>query len=174
VLLIFNTTPYVAHAVPVVGHTFNSDKWDCQAHLAYRPDARIFGQYHPSAAWVDHFTINDDNFGMYRCMPAQYLRNRLMPHFDMRQRANFAECFVPNGVDVAPYLAEKAAVGLMNGLYQRHRHPAADWLSRLWAQIDPERATGIVTRTLYATNDTYVDSYANLQDSDGRQVPNSN
>ncbi len=72
--LTFNLTRTIGHVVAVVGHTVNSDRWDPEAGLAYRETP--LGSYLPSSTWVDQFILNDDNFGMYRCMPPEYLRNK--------------------------------------------------------------------------------------------------
>ena len=167
-LLAFNPTHAVGHVVTVVGHTMNSDKWDCEAHLAYRSEATAFGFYHASAAWVDHFILNDDNFGMYRCMPPGYLRNKTLPRYDMTQRATFALAFLPKSVQVMPYLAENSAVALVRKLRKclaPAGAPADRWLARLWEQI--EAGKGIVARTQICTKADYLDAMKGKLDSEG-------
>jgi hypothetical protein len=165
VLLVFNPTHALAHVVVLLGHTMNSDKWDCEAHLAYRPEA--FWTYHASAAWVDHFVINDDNFGMYTCMPPAYLRNRLLPQYDSTQRATFAVAFLPPSLDVHPYFAEKAAIELVRNLLKVHS-PGQDnrWLYRIWQQLQ-QGGKGIVARTLGCKRDAYIAHLKAQTDSDG-------
>ena len=165
VLLAFNPTHLAGHVVTVLGHTMNSDKWDCEAHLAYRPEA--FGTYHASAAWVDHFIINDDNFGMYTCMPPSYLRSKVLPQYDRTQRATFAMGFLPPGLNVPPYIAEKAAIGLVRKLQDVYQ-PASDnrWLRRIWEQLEQPQK-GIVARTLGCTKEQYVAHLKAKVDSDG-------
>lgn len=165
VLLIFNPIHTEGHVVAVLGHTMNSDKWDCEAHLAYRPEA--FGTYHASAAWVDHFVINDDNFGMYTCMPPSYLRSKVLPQYDLTQRARFAIGFLPPELDVPPYFAEKASIGIvrqLRGVLQPN--PGNRWLQRIWEQLDQPQK-GIVARTLGCTKEQYVAHLKATVDSDG-------
>jgi hypothetical protein len=169
VLLVFLPTHAVGHIVPVVGHTMNSDKWDCAAHLAYRPEA--FGTHHASATWVDHFIIHDDNFGMYTCMPPSYLRSRILPQFDSTQRASFGMAFLPAGLDVPPFFAEKAAV-------QRVRDSLGDkaaalpynlWMSRISRQLG-YRNKGLVARTLQCSKQDYISRLQGVVDSDGKRL----
>jgi len=165
VLLAFNPTHLAGHVVTVLGHTMNSDKWDCEAHLAYRPEA--FGTYHASAAWVDHFIINDDNFGMYTCMPPSYLRSKVLPQYDRTQRATFAIGFLPPGLDVSPYIAEKDAVGLVRKLRDVCQPASANrWLRRIWEQLQ-QLQKGIVARTLGCTREQYIAHLTATVDSDG-------
>jgi len=156
VLLAFYPTHEVGHVVAIFGHTLNSDKWDCEAHLAYRPEA--FGTYHASSAWVDHFIINDDNFGMYTCMPPAYLRNKLLPQYDQTQRAAFALALLPANTDATPYFAEKSSRGLVKNLKKFYK-PTEDnkWLCRLWEQLQ-QANKGIVARTVICTKDAYIKS----------------
>ena len=166
VLLGFNPTHAEGHVVALLGHTMNSDKWDCEAHLAYRPEA--FGTYHASAAWVDHFIINDDNFGMYTCMPPAYLRSRILPQYDYTQRARFAMAFLPPSVDVPPYFAEKSAVGLVRRFFETYQPgEGKKWLHRLGQQLT-ETNKGIVARTLGCKRDQYIAHLKAESDSDGK------
>jgi hypothetical protein len=165
VFLTFNPTHTTGHVIAVLGHTVNSDKWDCEAHLAYRPEA--FGTYHASAAWVDHFIVNDDNFGMYTCMPPQYLRNKILPQYDRTQRARVALSILPSGIDVLPYNAEKVSVSLVANLPEvLGPGPANKWLARLWEQLE-QRNKGIVARTQLCAKADYVAFLRSQTDSDG-------
>ena len=156
VLISFWPTHHCGHIIPVIGHTMNSDKWDCEAHLAYRPEA--FGTYHASAAWVDHFIINDDNFGMYTCMPPSYLRNKMLPQYDATQRAAFVISFVPENINVPPYFAEKAAVQLISSLSESFSPDINNkWLKRLWEQVKLSQK-GIVARTLICRKKLYINN----------------
>jgi hypothetical protein len=166
VLLAFHPTHATGHVVTVIGHTMNSDKWDCEAHLAYRPEA--FGTYHASAAWVDHFIINDDNFGMYTCMPPAYLRSRTLPQYDVTERAEFAMAFVPPRIDVPPYFAEKAVIGLLEQFQKVYQpSPGNKWLERIWQQLR-QPTKGIVARTLACKKKEYIAHLKAELDSDGK------
>lgn len=154
VLLAFCPTHQMGHVVAVLGHTMNSDKWDCEAHLAYRPEA--LGKHIASSAWVDHFIINDDNFGMYSCMPPSYLRNKTLPQYDITQRATYALTLLPLNTDVPPYFAEKPSMVIISNLSQSYT-PQKDnkWLIRLWEQ---HGSKGIVARTVICKRDAYIES----------------
>ncbi len=168
--LAFNPTHAMGHVVTVIGHTMNSDKWDCEAHLAYRPEAKTFGFYHASAAWVDHFILNDDNFGMYSCMPPGYLRNKTLPQYDITQRATFAFAFLPKNVQVMPYVAEKCAVAGVRKLRECLAPATASvsrWLVRLWEQLEAQAGKGVVARTLMCSKTEYLAAMEGTLDSDG-------
>lgn len=168
VCLAFSTTHDRGHVLAVIGHTMNSDKWDCEAHLAYRPEA--FGRYHASASWVDHFIVNDDNFGMYTCMPVSYLRNKMLPQYDMRQRAIYAFSFLPGSIDVIPYLAEKVAISLVSNLANSLSAQPNKWLERVRQQIR-HRRKGVVARTVICSKRDYIEYLRSTDtgtDSDGR------
>ncbi len=167
-MLAFNPIHRIGHVVSVMGHTMNSDKWDCEAHLAYRPEA--LGTHHASAAWVDHFVINDDNFGMYSCMPPSYLRSKILPQYDMTQRASFAISFLPQGVSVWPYSAEKLAVLVLRRVLDLGiPRESSRWLLRLQQQIrSPNK--GIVARTLMCKKSEYLEHLSSAVDSDGRRL----
>jgi len=168
VLLAFNPTHQNGHIVAVLGHTVNSDKWDSEAHLAYRPEA--FGTYHASSAWVDHFIINDDNFGMYTCMPLGYLRNKIMPQYDWTQRAYYALSLLPPNTDATPYSVEKSSVGLVGKLAKFYTPTKNNrWLNRLWGQFKQEKK-GIVARTVICKRDAYIESLKPHLDS-AYQIP---
>ncbi len=170
VLLGFWPTHSVGHVVAVVGHTMNSDKWDCEAELMYRPEPQVFAGYHASAAWVDHFIIQDDNFGMYVCMPLGYLRNKISPWYDLTRRARFGVAFMPSRVEVPPYSAEVAAVQLVANLEQ-YCEPGEDnkWLRRVFKQTS-HRRRGVVARTVLCTRTEYLAHLIGGRDSHGKAV----
>jgi hypothetical protein len=168
VFLTFAPTHAEGHVVAVLGHTMNSDKWDCEAHLAYRPEA--FGTYHASSAWVDHFVVNDDNFGMYTCMPPHYLRNRVLPQYDQTQRAIVALSILPKGIDVPPYNAERAAVSLVRNLSGMFSPDSSNrWLKRIWDQIH-QGTKGVVARTVICKRDDYLARLGSTRDSYGNGI----
>ena len=168
VMLAFNPIHRFGHVVSVMGHTMNSDKWDCEAHLAYRPEA--LGTHHTSAAWVDHFIINDDNFGMYSCMPPSYLRSKILPQYDMTQRASFAISFLPQGVTVWPYSAEKLAVLILRQVFELGIPEGANrWLFRLKQQLLSSNK-GVVARTVMCKKSVYLEHLSSAFDSDGNRL----
>ena len=103
-------------------------------------------------------------------MPPGYLRNKILPQYDMTQRARFAFAFLPKNVQVMPYLAEMNAVALVRRLVECYRPtavPASRWLVRLWEQIQSGGGRGIVARTVLCAKDQYLNAMKNQADSDG-------
>jgi hypothetical protein len=124
---------------------------------------------------VDHFILNDDNFGMYTCMPLGYLRNKTLPQYDMTQRATFAFAFLPKNVQVPPYIAENVAVALVRRLrdcFVPAPAPPNRWLARLWEQLEAGTGRGIVARTVMCSKAQYLDAMKDMHDSDGANQKN--
>ncbi len=72
-LLVFRTQAG-KHAVPVLGHTSNTDVWQPEADIQYQKTVKL--HFRPVSAWVDNFIIHDDNFGMYFCYPTSKLAEK--------------------------------------------------------------------------------------------------
>ncbi len=140
----------------ILGSTIKADTWHSWETLEDRGEA--VGPYQASSAWRDHWMINDDNFGMYTCMPPTYLRNKLLPQYDQTQRATFALALLPANTDAAPYVAEKSSVSLVENLAMCYT-PTTDnkWLNRLWGQLR-QRNKGVVARTVICKKDAYIES----------------
>jgi hypothetical protein len=153
VLLDFLQSPQenISHALSVVGHTINSDKWDCEAHLAYRDN--IFGDYHASAAWVDHFIVNDDNFGMYSCIPPSYLKYALLLQDKVEHQASFAISILPPSTSIVPYIAEKTVIQLLNN--EIYAPQKCKWLEKLFEQLGNKKK-GIVARSYFCNKGSYT------------------
>ncbi len=66
------------HAVPIIGHTLNTDKWDPEADIRYKRNVRY--HFRSVSAWVDNYIIHDDNFGMYLCYPPEKLEEKKRKH----------------------------------------------------------------------------------------------
>lgn len=62
-------TPKSDHVLAVVGHTLNSDSWFPGAFATYTDKTRRSRAYLSSIDWMADFLVNDDNFGMYLCLP---------------------------------------------------------------------------------------------------------
>jgi hypothetical protein len=69
-LLSFLTGSY-QHVVASFGHTLNSDSWFPTAFTGYALREKSSKSHMSSLDWVDTFIVNDDNFGMQYCLPAQ-------------------------------------------------------------------------------------------------------
>lgn len=186
VILSFNPTVSSGHVVTIVGHTLNSDRWDCEAHLAYDPVSQVIEPFHASSTWVDHFLINDDNFGMYTALPVGYLRNPIRPRYDPTRRALWVVSVFPSASAVLPYDAEISAVQIAikslrkveTGKDKETGRPLLEtiqfnrWLSRLIAQ-SKEPAKRLVARTVLIGKEDYVAylrQVSDLKDSDGGQL----
>jgi len=70
------------HIVPVLGHTLNSDLWSPEAEMAYSSKIGEL-KFRPTSAWVDHYIIHDDNFGMYYCLPVDSFLRRKIESLDL-------------------------------------------------------------------------------------------
>ena len=71
----FHSSSIISHAVSVLGHTLNSDRWEPEARPGY---GGLQAQpYIPATGWIGHYIINDDNFGMYLTLPSDMLRTTL-------------------------------------------------------------------------------------------------
>jgi hypothetical protein len=185
VILSFHPTYDSGHVVTIIGHTMNSDRWDCEAHLAYDPGSRPFELFHASSTWVDHFLINDDNFGMYTALPVGYLRNPIRPRYDPTRRARWVVSVFPSASAVLPYVAElyaveKSVVSLRKleggkdsaGRPLLETIPRNRWLSRLIAQ-SKEPTKRLVARTVLTEKGEYVAflrRISDLKDSEGSQL----
>ncbi len=76
--IVFETKSGVLHAVPLIGHTLNTDKWEPEADIRYRRKVR--NHFRSVSAWVDNYIIHDDNFGMYLCYPPDKLEEKKRKH----------------------------------------------------------------------------------------------
>lgn len=163
VLLIFQTDATVSHVVPIFGHTLNSDMWRPEAEIAYSPSSRL-DFLKSASAWVDHFIIHDDNFGMYFCLPVDALKRITLPKYDPTFRAHYAVVIKPQNVTTPPREAEWASSIVIVDFLQwchRARIPLDVWTNRLADRIFKGRP--IVIRTLLATKEDYI---KNLNEKD--------
>src|SRR5262249_11744473 len=98
-----------AHVLAVLGHTWNSDRWSPEENQGY--GSFPINPYLSSSAWVDHFIVSDDNFGMYSTLPTEGIRNILVPKHNPNLHAALAIGMMPAGVDISGYGAEQKAAG---------------------------------------------------------------
>lgn len=162
VLLIFSTKSEL-HVVTVLGHTLNTDLWRPEAEFAYTGlvDPADLITYRPAAAWVDHFIINDDNFGMYQCLPVESLKRMTLPKYDTTFRARFAIMVVPSNVTTPAYEAEYASVKVTKDILLRIKGVKNDWLQRIL--FSDQNGQPSVVRTMLVKREDYV---KNLNDID--------
>ncbi len=169
VLLIFTVDTTISHIIPIFGHTLNSDTWRPEAESAYSP-ARWMNRLDlmkSSAAWVDHFIIHDDNFGMYFCLPVDALKRITLPKHDPSFRAVYAIAIIPKGIKTPSWEAEWASIIDTNSILEwraKTGMPLDIWTDRFIKRIQYRKS--IVTRTFLTTKSDYKKSL-NQKDFDG-------
>jgi len=139
----------IVHALAIMGHTLNTDRWEPEARGGY-------GSYHretyvPAAAWTDHLIINDDNFGMLVTLPTDCLRNLLIPDKNPGLHAAEAVGIVPKEVKLGGLLAEEWATSVFVRLIDpvKQFNPVPYWLDRLVKGP-------LACRTTLQTRDQYI------------------
>ncbi len=139
----------ISHAVSVLGHTLNSDRWEPEARSGY---GRFPAEsYTPITGWVGHYIINDDNFGMYVTLPSDMLRNYLVPSKNPNLHATRAVAIVPSDVQLSGLSAERMAVWIAQSLIEGLKESSpVIWLERL-----AQQSNSIVSRTLLQTKESY-------------------
>ncbi len=152
VLLVFSTDSMSRHVVPILGHTLNTDMWRPEAEAAYSPISRL-DNYKPASAWVDHFIMHDDNFGMYYCLPVDALKRVTLPKYDPNFRAHYALAIIPSGVTTPAWEAEMASILIVEDILDWRNSIGVDldiWTSRLMS-IPKNR----IVRTFLSTKEAY-------------------
>ncbi len=159
-LLIFSTKDSL-HVVTVLGHTLNSDLWRPEAEVVYtKPFYDTSNQiiYQPAAAWVDHFIIHDDNFGMYLCLPVEALKRITIPKYDPTFRVYHAVMITPPNITTSAYAAELASVIVSKHIILKYKGSKAgiinDWLQRILL-LDQTKMASVV-RTMLVNRDDYA------------------
>ena len=83
----------VAHAMAVVGHSFDPNLWSARATGAYFSSE--LDTYTPSHSWVESLVVQDDNLGPYCTLPRQLLLKRkpsiIVPRFPWSESADIRE-----------------------------------------------------------------------------------
>jgi hypothetical protein len=169
--------------VSILGHTLNSDMWKPEAELVYsgyyeedhkntsiiKREDRL-DNYKSTAAWVDHFIIHDDNFGMYFCLPVEALKRVTLPKDDPRFRAFSATAIIPPGVTTSLYKEVERASALIT---QQILDTLIDkqteldiWSFRIWDAMHSELPRPVVLRSFLVKKEEYFDSL-NQNDFDG-------
>ena len=151
----FSRSSIISHVVSVLGHTLNSDRWEPEARSGY--GGFPAESYTPVTAWVGHYIINDDNFGMYVTLPSDMLRNYLVPSKNPNLHATRAIAIVPSGVRLSGLLAEGMAVSFVQSLAR------SEWMDQfviflkqtglpvIWLKRLAQQSSKIVSRTLLQT-----------------------
>lgn len=63
------------HAIPIFGHTSNSDTWVPSAERSYF-QVGASTRYIPSESWVSMYIGHDDNWGSHYCIPRHYFQTQ--------------------------------------------------------------------------------------------------
>lgn len=162
VLLIF-TTKNQLHVITVVGHTLNTDLWRPEAENVYTetpflPQDEI--RYRPAAAWVDHFIIHDDNFGMYRSLPVASLKRITMPKYDPTFRAVYAVMVIPPDVHTPAFEAELASVKITKDMLNQIKKFSPGTMNYWLVQMLKHEDVGLIStvRTMLVKKDDYAAS----------------
>ena len=163
VLLVFTTADPVMHVVPVLGHTLNSDMWRPEAEPMYGAKGNRLN-YRSASAWVDHFIIHDDNFGMYFCVPVDALKRVTLPKHDPAFRAHFAVVVIPSDVTTPAWEAEWASVFIVKEIISKNL-PVDKWSDRI-VTSDPPINRPVVARTLLCERQAYLKSL-DIKDFEG-------
>ena len=162
----------VMHAVAVLGHTVNTDRW-VQARQGY--GSFPIKPYFSAAEWCDHFIINDDNYGMYVTLPSDMVRNLIVPTKNPSLHAVAAFGIIPKGVTVPGYRAEqecvrfaKTQIAKMKGLVEKAGDPLLPENARVW--LDRLQGDNIVCRTLLQNKREYLNYIKSLEHESGGKV----
>ena len=163
VILGFGVSDTVAHVIPILGHTLNTDQWAPEAVSAYSYSplvSRVEVCYKPVHLWVDHFIIHDDNFGMYFCLPSGTLKQPDSPPTSLQFRACYAIAIIPSFLTTEAWEAEVAAqVNVANLLefFKVHSEPD-QWTKRLIASTETRPPRPLLVRTFLTSRDEYARS----------------
>ena len=144
----------IGHAVAVLGHTLNSDRWSPQARRGY--GNYPITKYHSATSWCDHYIISDDNFGMHLTLPSDMIRNVFDPNKNPNLHAIMAMSIVPRDIILPGYYAEQAAAVLIENLLEQFK-PLEEinaWFKRLYQENNIHRS--LVYRTLLLNKDQYL------------------
>jgi hypothetical protein len=63
------------HSLTVIGHSFDPDVWWALAREPYYRDRPSEELCHCSTNWIEHFIVQDDNFGPYLTVPKSYIQS---------------------------------------------------------------------------------------------------
>jgi hypothetical protein len=164
VILAFSTAT-MFHVVPVIGHTLNTDIWRPEAEFAYKRDLGRLN-YKSSAAWVDHFIIHDDNFGMYFCLPVGALKRVTLPKYDSIFRTYQAVAIIPSSLKTPAWEAEWASLIVIRDKLKKISErslPIDEWSIRVLKSESIYSPRPVIVRTLFLKKDDYKKS---LNDKD--------
>ncbi|OPY71418.1 MAG: hypothetical protein A4E63_01539 [Syntrophorhabdus sp. PtaU1.Bin050] len=161
VLLVFSIDDRVSHVVPVLGHTLNTDVWAPEAVPAYLGDepSRFEDFYASVRAWVDHFIIHDDNFGMYFCLPADTFSQTPVVSTGDKSRLHvwLAAGVIPSGVITPGWEAEAACTLMVTSLFKEFQEQDTsldEWNKRILSSLNMAPSQKLLIRTFLVSRHT--------------------
>ncbi|MDI6736723.1 MAG: hypothetical protein QME42_11140 [bacterium] len=140
------------HAIAILGHTINSDRWGPEARQGYRYFPVM--DYIPTIEWVDHLIIGDDNYGIYGTLPNDMIRNFIVPTKNPNLHVIYAIGIVPQDVILSGYQAEIFATKIAQKIIKSAQSQLSSpekWLERMY---DPN--SKFTCRTLLKSNLEYL------------------
>ena len=155
--------PNVYHALAVLGHTTNSDRWTPEARLGY--GGLPISRYIPTSAWADHFIVSDDNYGTCVTLPTHDVRNIRVPRYNPNPHAALAIGIVPRGVELPGYLAEEYSSSLAEKLIKffSEQPNVSKWVKRM-------QSNQLVCRTLLHDKQRYLTAMRDRADEKGNKL----
>lgn len=146
--IVFQTKRGDLHAVPIIGHTLNTDKWDPEADIRYRRNVR--NHFRSVSAWVDNYIIHDDNFGMYLCYPPDKLEEKKWKHGYL---VNYVLFMTKLKTIKSPDTIEIGLIELIRNFLKEISGLTKDnpWLYKIKHDLNAP----LVSRTIAVTNEEY-------------------
>lgn len=158
--------PY-AHALAVMGHTLNSDRWQPEANVGY--GNYPVRKYIPVCEWVCHYVISDDNYGMNVTLPSDMIRNDLVPYKNPNLHAVRVMAIIPKQISLPGYAAQKISFDVATAHIKSTRlSRPIYWLKKL---KEKEKSHNLVCRTILKSGKAYS-CYINTMTNLGFLDPN--
>jgi hypothetical protein len=166
--ILFFKTQNEYHAIPVFGHTFNSDMWVPNAENGYFQIGETV--YIPSEEWLSCFVVHDDNWGSNYSIPRHFLYTRrnceklpVGPQLCQTE----PECVrhvistLPKEVKVGPIEAEVMGVWYLSEMLKKEDLSSLDmpWVRRLKGYADNHK---LVLRPILITTGQYADHLSSI------------
>jgi hypothetical protein len=155
----------IAHALAILGHTLNSDRWEPEAKLLYQ--SFPIENYISAASYTDHFIIADDNSGMYISLSVESMRNLIIPQKNPSLHATAALGILPDGVSITGQQAEELGAIVAKNLI---RYVDGNFPTKgRWLKAICERA--LVCRTILRKKEEYINHLSDTLAQHGNTIP---
>jgi hypothetical protein len=175
-IISFQTTTDVTsyHAIPIFGHTFNSDTWVSSAERSYF-QVGAGTRYIPSESWVSMYIAHDDNWGSQYCIPRTYFQTQHPVEAAVGSGSSAVrECVahviatVPKNVRVSPIRAEVLAADYLFAL----RRQLSKLRRNVWATRLSKHAAQnlVVLRPILVTTTEYCSHLRRVRDWRHNQI----